>query len=381
MIIAFILIIYFLPSIVGAYRHKRNSAAIFILNFFLGWTLIGWIIALIWAASYEEKTHVIHKDTFNISEDSEPNHSDVYTGRILFVVFILLVTMCSFVVTDKSNKSTNNTRTDNHPTISNKIKNQNIDSSTTPLHSKSQTIKEDIFLDAQFIQNPNDPLDIRLAGSTNLPDETLIFASLYRKESGWFDVSKLIIKNGKFYSDPLIGLKRRSYPNILNKSNVEPEPLSSGAYSVHFIMTYPSAQAASVREKIGNLGEFLNGPLIIYPLKDNSSNCPECEKLKNVDFSTMISLIGDESEQEDNRVANQGIREIIAIYNSGTASAGGRDGFIQEIEKCLEFGYTNKSGKCYAEYLAKSRIRNCYESSLSKSNKDDFYSNCIKYLN
>jgi hypothetical protein len=39
--------IYFFPSIVG--RDKRNSSAIFVLNLLLGWTLIGWVVALVWA--------------------------------------------------------------------------------------------------------------------------------------------------------------------------------------------------------------------------------------------------------------------------------------------------------------------------------------------
>jgi hypothetical protein len=41
--------IYFLPAIIG--RKKRNSFAIFALNFLLGWTVIGWIALLIWALS------------------------------------------------------------------------------------------------------------------------------------------------------------------------------------------------------------------------------------------------------------------------------------------------------------------------------------------
>lgn len=38
---------YFIPSIAG--WRKRDKAAIFILNFFLGWTFIGWVVALVWA--------------------------------------------------------------------------------------------------------------------------------------------------------------------------------------------------------------------------------------------------------------------------------------------------------------------------------------------
>jgi hypothetical protein len=38
---------YFLPSIIALARSKRNTLSIFILNFFLGWTLVGWVIALV----------------------------------------------------------------------------------------------------------------------------------------------------------------------------------------------------------------------------------------------------------------------------------------------------------------------------------------------
>lgn len=42
---------YFLPAIVAATRKKRSAGAIFALNFFLGWTFIGWVVALVWALS------------------------------------------------------------------------------------------------------------------------------------------------------------------------------------------------------------------------------------------------------------------------------------------------------------------------------------------
>lgn len=44
-----LLALYFLPSIVG-YNHKQ-FAAILMLNLFLGWTLLGWVGALIWAST------------------------------------------------------------------------------------------------------------------------------------------------------------------------------------------------------------------------------------------------------------------------------------------------------------------------------------------
>ena len=44
-----ILVVYFAPTIVG--WKKKNRKAIFILNLFLGWTFIGWVVSLIWATT------------------------------------------------------------------------------------------------------------------------------------------------------------------------------------------------------------------------------------------------------------------------------------------------------------------------------------------
>jgi hypothetical protein len=41
--------LYFVPTVVG--WGKKNCVAIFILNAVLGWTFLGWLGALIWAAS------------------------------------------------------------------------------------------------------------------------------------------------------------------------------------------------------------------------------------------------------------------------------------------------------------------------------------------
>lgn len=45
------LFIYFLPTIVG--WNKRNSGAILTLNLLLGWTFIGWVVALVWAMTHD----------------------------------------------------------------------------------------------------------------------------------------------------------------------------------------------------------------------------------------------------------------------------------------------------------------------------------------
>lgn len=40
---------YFLPAMIAWTNGRRNTSAIFALNFFLGWTLIGWVVALVWS--------------------------------------------------------------------------------------------------------------------------------------------------------------------------------------------------------------------------------------------------------------------------------------------------------------------------------------------
>jgi hypothetical protein len=42
-------VIYFLPTILAFARNKRDTAAILLLNLLLGWTMIGWVVALVWA--------------------------------------------------------------------------------------------------------------------------------------------------------------------------------------------------------------------------------------------------------------------------------------------------------------------------------------------
>ncbi len=45
--------LYFVPTFIA--RHKKNGTRIIMLNIFLGWTLIGWIVALVWAHSSHNK--------------------------------------------------------------------------------------------------------------------------------------------------------------------------------------------------------------------------------------------------------------------------------------------------------------------------------------
>ena len=43
------LTLYFLPALIAAIRRAQHGLAIGLLNLLLGWTVIGWLAALIWA--------------------------------------------------------------------------------------------------------------------------------------------------------------------------------------------------------------------------------------------------------------------------------------------------------------------------------------------
>ena len=49
------LAIYFIPTFVANRRHLRNIVAIGALNLLAGWTLIGWVGALVWAFTHNTR--------------------------------------------------------------------------------------------------------------------------------------------------------------------------------------------------------------------------------------------------------------------------------------------------------------------------------------
>jgi hypothetical protein len=48
-------VIHFLPTIIAAFRDSRHTVAIFLINLFLSWTVIGWVVALVWACTSERR--------------------------------------------------------------------------------------------------------------------------------------------------------------------------------------------------------------------------------------------------------------------------------------------------------------------------------------
>lgn len=51
-------LVYFLPAIIG--RNKRAAGMIFLVNFLAGWTIVGWIVALVWACNAEPMPQLVY---------------------------------------------------------------------------------------------------------------------------------------------------------------------------------------------------------------------------------------------------------------------------------------------------------------------------------
>jgi cytoskeletal protein RodZ len=66
------LISYFIPSIIALFRAKSNTFAIILLNLFLGWTFIGWVVALVWAATKDKPTqNIVVNNSYNENKNNE----------------------------------------------------------------------------------------------------------------------------------------------------------------------------------------------------------------------------------------------------------------------------------------------------------------------
>jgi FtsH-binding integral membrane protein len=57
------LAVYFFPAIKAYQEKKPNRQAILVLNIFLGWTLIGWVVALVWAYTNSEHKVMVNANT------------------------------------------------------------------------------------------------------------------------------------------------------------------------------------------------------------------------------------------------------------------------------------------------------------------------------
>lgn len=56
-ILILLVVVYFAPAIIASVRGHMSSGAIFVLNLLLGWSAIGWIIALVWSFTGNTKAN------------------------------------------------------------------------------------------------------------------------------------------------------------------------------------------------------------------------------------------------------------------------------------------------------------------------------------
>lgn len=62
-VVIFAVLIYFLPALIALSRHHGNATAIFFLNLFLGWTLLGWVAALVWGLTKPSSVYQIQVES------------------------------------------------------------------------------------------------------------------------------------------------------------------------------------------------------------------------------------------------------------------------------------------------------------------------------
>ena len=66
------IVLYLIPTFVAHSRDQPNATAITIINVALGWTLVGWIVALVWAVKEPEPVIIASRPTTLAGEPPRP---------------------------------------------------------------------------------------------------------------------------------------------------------------------------------------------------------------------------------------------------------------------------------------------------------------------
>ncbi|MEY2607591.1 MAG: hypothetical protein QOH31_5445 [Verrucomicrobiota bacterium] len=112
--------IYFAPALVAFFRRQQNRWFILALNFLFGWTIVGWIICLAWAArapsgepvlvvqtvppvapgqgSFFRRGHPLTPAGLNVPENAPFQTEEVFPGRLKMVLVRLAVAAISLAV-------------------------------------------------------------------------------------------------------------------------------------------------------------------------------------------------------------------------------------------------------------------------------------------
>ena len=75
-------VVYALPTIIADYRNDRHLITIWVLNFFGGWTVVGWTAALIWSLTDNVREAAILQRAGSIDEVRSTVQRRVPAGAI-----------------------------------------------------------------------------------------------------------------------------------------------------------------------------------------------------------------------------------------------------------------------------------------------------------
>lgn len=96
-----IIFVYFFPTL-NALK-SRYLTSIFIINLFLGWTFIGWVVALAWSVmpnppGTENEKNSIQKFVATIKECRRENLKDQPSGPEILISTAIIITVIAIVI-------------------------------------------------------------------------------------------------------------------------------------------------------------------------------------------------------------------------------------------------------------------------------------------
>lgn len=75
--------VYFIPYLIANSKAHTQETAIFVLNLFAGWTLVAWIIALVWACTSPKEKVVIQQKQQLSSADELKKYKELFDSGII----------------------------------------------------------------------------------------------------------------------------------------------------------------------------------------------------------------------------------------------------------------------------------------------------------
>lgn len=76
-------ILYFMPGIAASSRKNPAAAGVWVLNIFLGWTLLGWVVALAWALSNKRAARTVSSEGILLSGTNLTNTDGAERAEII----------------------------------------------------------------------------------------------------------------------------------------------------------------------------------------------------------------------------------------------------------------------------------------------------------